>query len=180
MTGAQNLCLDNHQDKMAAIFRKRASDLAGTRIRESKKDRDIPVLVFWLGNERYALELDDLSGVFPCDNTTPLPKSDKAICGVINIRGDLHCVMELSALIGIDLPRGDEKGYVLILKQTGLGLKIHRIDQILYFREKDRAVPAQQHYEIPTEYGKAVFQETILLLDLPKILTHPVLVEKQH
>lgn len=178
MTGTQDLCLDGHKEKMAAIFRKRASDLAGIRIRESKQNSDIPVLVFWLGSERYALELDDLSGVFPCDNTTPIPKSDNAICGVINIRGDLHCVMELSALIGLDLPRGDEKGYVLILKQTGLGLKIHRIDRILYFREKDGA--AQHHYEIPTEYGKAVFQETIILLDLPKILTHPVLVEKQH
>lgn len=178
MTGAQDLCLDNLQDKMAAIFRKRASDLAGDRVRESKKNSDVPVLVFWVGNERYALELEDLSGVFPCDNCTPLPKSDKVISGVINIRGDLHCVMELSVLLGLDLPQGDEKSYILLLKQTGLGLNVHRLDQILYFRGKDQAGSAQQHFEIPMEYGKAVFQETIILLDLPKILTHPVLVEK--
>ncbi|MFA5903871.1 MAG: chemotaxis protein CheW [Desulfobacula sp.] len=178
MTVAQDLCLDNSQDKMAAIFRKRASDLAGDRIRKSKQNSDIPVLVFWVGNERYALELGDLSGVFPCDNCTPLPKSDKVIFGVINIRGDLHCVLELSGLLGLDLPRGDEKSYVLLLKQTGLGLNVHRLDQILYFREEDRTGSAQLHYEIPAEYGKAVFQETIILLNLPKILTHPVLVKK--
>lgn len=179
MTGAQDLYLDDSQDKMAAIFRKRASDLAGDRVRESKKNSDIPVLVFWVGNERYALELEDLSGVFPCDNCTPLPKSDKVICGVINIRGDLHCVMELFGLLGLDLPQGDEKSYVLLLKKTGLGLNVHQLDQILYFRENNLAGSVQQHFEIPTEYGKAVFQENIILLNLPKILTHPVLLKKQ-
>lgn len=110
MRETQGLSGDVDQDKMTAIFRKRASDLAGSRIGQSKKDDDIPALMFDIGNERYAFALEDLVGVFPCDHCTPLPTSDKIICGIINIRGDLHCVVELSALMGMDLPEGKEKG----------------------------------------------------------------------
>lgn len=65
------------------------------------------------------------------------------------------------------------------MKQTGLGLKVPQVDQILDLREKDRAGSALKLYEIPGEYAKALFQETIVLLDVQKIIDHPLLKNKQ-
>ncbi len=165
-------------DTVAELFRKRAADLAGRKTLTSKQDHGKPVLVFGLGDERYALGLEDLSGVFPFHNYTPVPKSDNMICGVINIRGELRCVVELSALLGLDLPQGDETGYVLILKGTELGVRVHRIDQILYVREKDATNIKKKEHSVLAGYGNAVFQGNVVLLNSTKLMSHPILTKK--
>ncbi len=175
MNNKEISCAGLNQDKMAEIFRKRAADLAGRKPPASKQDHGKQVLVFVLGDERYALELEELSGVFPFHNYTPVPKSDKMICGIINIRGELRCVVELSSLLGLDTPGGDEAGYILILKKSKLGLRVHGIDQILYVRKKDAADIKKKDHFVLAQYGNAVFQENVVLLNSAKLMSHPIL-----
>ena len=178
MNNKKTSIFGSSQHGLTEVFRQRAIDLGNRKTLASKQNHGTPVLVFGMADERYALKLQDLAGVFPFQNCTPVPKSDKMICGIINIRGELHCVVELSALLGLDLSPGDENGYVLILKQTGSGLKVGHLDQILYLQAKDLSGFTMKDNETLVKYARAIFQETIVVLDTSRLLTHPLLVTK--
>lgn len=179
MTDKDNLSTANTPEATAAVFRKRASDLAHRKTGKPGEGERIPTLVFYVGKEPYALKLEDLSCILPYANCTRLPKSHKSIRGVINRQGELHCIVELSSLLGFtDLPGEDEKGYVIILKQGGLGLRVHQLDQIHYFQEKDLGGFGTAPHEMKTKFGKSILQKGIILLDIPKIFTHPLFAKK--
>ena len=178
MTETEALTIDARKDKMAVLFRKRASDLAGRKSKELIKERSIPVLVFWIGNERYALNLEDLSGLLSYENCTPVPKSDEMICGVINIQGELHSVIELSLLLGLSAPQQDDKGYIIVLKRSGVGLRVHRVDQILNLRKKDQAISETEGDNLSTQYSKGLLRSNIIWLDTYKILSDRIFIKQ--
>ncbi len=179
MTDKDKLSQENTPDTTTAVFRKRASDLAHRKTEKPSDIKRIPTLVFYVGKEQYALKLEDLSCILPYANCTWLPKSDKSILGVINRQAELHCIIDLSSLMGFtDLPGEDERGYVIILKQGGLGLRVHQLDQIHYFQEKDLDGFGSPPHEMKTKFGKSILQNGIILLDIPKIFTHPLFAKK--
>ena len=180
MTETKGLNVDVRRNKMAAVFRKRASDLATRKIEKSKKQKDIPILAFWIKNECYAVTLEDLSGVLPFGNCTPVPKSDGMICGIINILGELHSVVELSALMGLAPPQQDEKGYILVLKSYQVGLRVHRVDRILRFQEKDQTVLDTEKHKLSTQYGRGLFRDNIVWLDIHKLINNGLLSKQQN
>jgi chemotaxis signal transduction protein len=172
----ETITADADKKKLETVFQKRATVLAQRRAYDSKADAVLLVLVFSIGDERYALLLDELSEVLPFANHTPVPKSDKIICGVVNVRGELHSVLDLAGLLGLESPPADEKGYVLILKENGIGLKVHRLDQILSGRQKDPTEIESETFAMSIPYSQAILQDNINLLNVAKILSHPVFI----
>ena len=164
-----------NQENMQAVFRRRAKELAWRKARMLNKDRGLPVVVFSIDQEHYAVALEDLSSVEPYGHCTPMPKSDPMICGVTNIRGELCCVIDLGALMGLGSPeKSGGTGYILNLRYTDLALKVNRIDQIMRFYEADQSKSDMDNGRLPAKYSKGLFKGHIILLDVQKILSHPI------
>ncbi len=154
------------KDRMAVVFRQRAEALSAKETKELHQSGGDAVLVFSVGEERYAVKLKELSGVFPFQNCTPVPMAVRQICGVMNIRGEICCIMDLAVLLGKADSRDEgNQGYVLLLKPGGLGVKIDQVLQTRLVRETDRVKEKKARHVLSTMFSEAVLQGNIVLLN---------------
>ena len=162
------------REKMAVIFSKRAAALAQRRARKRKTETGLLVLTFSLGEERYAVPLDALQEVQPFTDCVAVPKSDKLVRGIINVRGELHTVVDLPGLLGLELSQADDQGHVLLLKKNRIGFKVNQLEQILSCPLKDTTEEKSRAHGVPTQFTQAVLPDNTFLLSIEKILSHSI------
>ncbi len=175
--------LDNPLEgrELSTIYRRRARQLAQRRDAAAPTAAGIPALVFNLGEETFALELRQLQEIFPYEKITAVPTAPPEILGVFNLRDDIRCVMDLGALI--QLPGGTThgkddngyKGYILVLKNNRTGFRVDHISEIVHFSETPEPETKDGPSPLPTRYTKRLIKGNTALLDVEKILAHPLL-----
>ncbi len=83
------------------ILRRRAESLAAETVEESADDR-MPLLLFRLGEEWYAVRVADVREIYQEYAVTSIPCVPPYIRGVVNIRGEIISVTEVATLMGLD------------------------------------------------------------------------------
>lgn len=86
----------------ADILRRRAKQYARRNGNGHDRERNIKdVLLFSLGDRRYALPCNHIEEVIPMQSLVALPHSKRAILGISNNRGVLFAVVDLKRLLSI-------------------------------------------------------------------------------
>lgn len=181
---------DASQEHLEPVFRERAQLLAARQIAGDIYKRQTQVLLFSLSWETFGVELRHLREILPFRQCTPVPKTSPLIQGVINLRGDIFCVIDLGPLMemapdpGKEEPKDEEPGgYVLILKDFPVGLRVDRLHKIQPVDEARVRDAKKSGDQVPSQYIACVTWEdttegtsenNIALLDIDKILSHPV------
>ncbi len=111
--------------RTARVLRQRAAQLA--RASSKPLSQGVPALLFRLAHGRYAIRLTELSEVLPFRNCTAVPASVPRVLGVVNLRGQLRPVIDLSLVLEQD--RANDSGFVLMLRRE-IGLKVDAIEDI--------------------------------------------------
>ena len=84
------------------ILRRRAKQYARRNGNGHDRERNIKdVLLFSLGDRRYALPCSHIEEVIPMQSLVALPNSNRAILGISNNRGVLFAVVDLKRLLSI-------------------------------------------------------------------------------
>lgn len=174
---AQGLGAD--RQKVEAIFRRRAEQLAKRKAVLGTASREIPVLTFYLGPECYGIELVELAEVFPFANCAPLPGAPPELVGVINRRGELRPVVDLAVLLGLSRGVEEGAGHVLLLRRhpLGAGLRVDRVDQVRAISPEELILPGGESAPLPTRYVKGLIPGALSLLSAEMILSHPLFKE---
>jgi chemotaxis signal transduction protein len=92
-------------EELAIRLRKRADALAAPPAAEVAR-RDI--VVFGLGEQRYAVEVMDADGVVPVNHVVALPGTDVLHLGLLAHRGTLYALVDLNVLL--DRPQIQRSG----------------------------------------------------------------------
>lgn len=168
---------DAERQRVEAIFRRRAEQLAIRKALPGAAAEGLSVLTFYLGQECYAIELIELAEVLPFANCAPLPGAPPGLVGVVNRRGELWSVADLAVLLG--LPRGTEEGpgQVLFLRRQALGLRVGRVDQVRVLSPEELVLPGGEDAPLPGRYAKGLIPGALALLDPGMILSHPLFKE---
>lgn len=149
-----------------SVLIERARQLAG----ESTPDRSnetVEVLICGLRNESFAVELSALSSIQRSTGLTRVPCTPASVAGILNVRGELLTVLDLSAALG-GQPLSDETTQV-VLVETPLGRvgllvdEVERVDRIAL----DRLDPPLSG----ATYSRGVADGRVVLLDLEKLLS---------
>ncbi len=121
------------------LYRRRARELA--RAPAPPAAHEAPFLIFALGRERYGLELSALSEILPLPDCAPLPGASPEVLGLINLRGSLELVVDLSRLLG--LPREEASSpHVLILRAPGgAGIRVGQVEGTRPVASRDLVKP---------------------------------------
>ncbi|MBI5230942.1 MAG: chemotaxis protein CheW [Coriobacteriales bacterium] len=82
------------------VLRRRAESLATETLEEHEDDR-MSLLVFRLGEEQYAVRVDDVREIFQEFLITPIPCVPDYISGVVNVRGEIVSVTDPARLMGV-------------------------------------------------------------------------------
>ncbi|MDZ4064180.1 MAG: chemotaxis protein CheW [Coriobacteriia bacterium] len=87
-------------DKAAEILRQRAESLALETLSE-ETGGSMGVLLFRLGEEWYAVNIDDVREIYQEYSITPMPGVPDFILGVVSIRGEIVSVTDLARMMGL-------------------------------------------------------------------------------
>jgi purine-binding chemotaxis protein CheW len=107
--------------RLDAIWQARAQALAAPlAVQDDEREARLPVAVFLLAGERYAVDVTRVLAIQPLEDLTLVPHTPPHIAGVAIVRGRVLTVLDLRALF--DLPRQGltENSRVLVVQGAGI------------------------------------------------------------
>jgi chemotaxis signal transduction protein len=168
------------EERLRAVFRRRAGELAERRGQADGPAAALQVLVCGVGPESYALEVGALVELLPFAACTPVPGAPPALLGVLNVHGEIRSVVDLGRLL--DLPPTEDDGapgYVLVVRHDGHGaaLRVDRVDKIQALAPEAISAPGA---EAEFRYLRGLTPDRLRVLDLGALLAHPLFGSKAH
>lgn len=162
--GALERALVPGPERIAAVYRDRAAKLARPPAPKGSGGGDRPMLLFALAGARYGIELSRVSEILAHPFCAPAPGAPPQVAGVVQVRGEIRPVWELSRLLGLaDLT---DAGFVLLLRVGAreLGLRVGTVEGIRAVRT-DELVPAQPD----SAAAKWITPDLVTILDPDKL-----------
>ncbi len=89
---------------------------------------DISVLVFGVGEEVFAINVEQTEGVVDCPRVTPLPQSPEHFAGVSSVRGRMTILIDLGDRRA---QNGKKQRLILIRSESQMGLVADRVEGVV-------------------------------------------------
>ncbi|RLT43566.1 MAG: purine-binding chemotaxis protein CheW [Chloroflexi bacterium] len=166
---------------MTAALHPARLDAPRNRLAQSRKPQAVvPVpeehlVVFTLGNERYAVDIGDLWEINTMQTITHVPRAPHFIEGVINLRGEIIPVMDLRKRLGLDARAYDRSSRIMVTQTSHnrLGLIVDSVQEVWKVSSNLIKPAAEQGALIDEAFVRGVAQkeqELIVLIDLQRLL----------
>ncbi|SDK42421.1 purine-binding chemotaxis protein CheW [Catalinimonas alkaloidigena] len=99
----------------------------------------IQLVVFRLGEEEYALSIDQIKEVVLTPNVARIPQTPDHIKGVANIRGNVLAILDLEKKFGIKSTDESLPKYTLVLEsqEASVGILVRKVPNTLSIGEHD-------------------------------------------
>lgn len=95
------------------------------------------VFSFRLGNERYGVEIGKVSEILRMDSIMPVPNVQDFVAGIVNVRGDIVPVIDLTIKFGLNRKLGRSPAIVLLeTEQYKVGLLVEEMPKLRRLPEK--------------------------------------------
>jgi purine-binding chemotaxis protein CheW len=160
------------RERMETVYRERAARLAVPRALPTTSII-FRALVFALGTEQYAVELQDLAEVLPFSGCTPVPRMPQELRGVINLRGTIRPVVDLARVLGLVKAEGSASGWLLLLRRGAkeVGILVDQVQTVRSFRSDETIDPTQAGARSATGYLKAITADNVMLISAERLLS---------
>jgi purine-binding chemotaxis protein CheW len=136
---------------------------------------EVELLTFTLGEERYAIEIDDIAEIISAQTATRIPNVDASIVGVISVRGSIVTLVDVRSRLK-QPPRDPSKDSRIIVVRHGAGLIGFEVDRVLRPDKIERATIDPQpvvHADEESECIRGVIRgpnALTIVLDLSKLV----------
>lgn len=88
------------------------------------------VIVFNLGNEKFALETKYIHGIEKTVDFTKVPLSPTYITGLINLRGNIITVLDLKAYLHVDFVQKEENIIIVEINEEKIGFIVDSVYEV--------------------------------------------------
>ena len=156
------------------IFRQRAEELRQS-LEDFSASATVPLAVFSLGKEYFALDLELVKEFIEVSHITPIPCCPSYIVGNINLRGQIITVVDLCPILQLDSINRQENAQIIVIEMNDIkaGILVDDISDVMYI-DGDQLVtaPVAVASEIKNYVqGTASYEDTMLSrINLAKIL----------
>lgn len=180
--GQQSLArvMDIDGKRLQALLDDRARTLAAPETAAARQAKTLHVLVMRVGAERYGLALTGLAGVLPFGSCAAVPGGPAELLGLVNAHGAIWAAFEFHRLLGAGAPEAPADGKVVLLRHRRRRVCL-RFDDAEYVRQLDRGglkkTPGTE-FAVPTQFIEGVTSDSIVLVDLNALWTHPAIAEE--
>ncbi len=98
-------------------------------VEESEQEQPVGILEFIIANERYAIKVSETNEIIRVLNAVPVPKAPQFIKGIINLRGDVISVIDLTLLVSRKAREITPQAKILIVSAGNetAGLLVERV-----------------------------------------------------
>ncbi|MCG3207929.1 MAG: hypothetical protein FOGNACKC_01530 [Anaerolineae bacterium] len=142
---------------------------------ETSSAADRQLVVFSLANEFYGVDITLVESIVRTERVTVVPHAPQFIDGVINMRGEVLPVIDLSSRFG--LPRNEEtkdtRIIVIEVNQLRVGMVVDAVTEVLNVSESLIEPPSPLVMTIDSAFVNGIAKvpdRLIILLDLDKII----------
>lgn len=138
------------------------------------ENEEFQVVAFKLGEEEYAVEIVYVQDINRLLNITRIPRSERHIEGVINLRGNIIPIVNLHTKFNLQASGNDEDKRIIVFQYDELkvGILVDEVSEVLKIK-KDEVEPTSKVYgSIEAEHIKGIAKfegRLLILLDLLKI-----------
>lgn len=150
-----------------------ASEKAGALADEEVKI--VELIVFNLGEEEFAADIDQVREIIRIGIITPIPDSPNFIKGVTNVRGEITVVIDLKERFFLPIKKEIETKHIVITEQENnlFGLMVDEVTEVLRIPENDVKPTPELVTRIDRIYVRGVItleNRLIIFIDLAKVL----------
>jgi purine-binding chemotaxis protein CheW len=168
-------------DEQRRILKARAQALARKPAPLIDPRELLEIVEFELSGERYGIEVTQIREVCTLKELTPVPCSPDFVFGIINLRGEIHTVIDLKRFF--DLPHSGltELNQVLILhsEDMRIGILADTILGVSTIRLAALEMALPNLSGVRATYLKGVTSERLAVLDAAKILSDEAILVRE-
>ena len=133
------------------------------------------LVVFQLAGELYAAPILDVQEIIPYTEVTPIPNVADYIEGIINVRGTVATIINLSRKFNLKQTNEHTNQYIVLtrIKKSLLGMMVDEVTSVIKVPTTEIKSANTADSQIHTDYIKGVVvvnQKVILILDFSQIL----------
>lgn len=124
------------------------------------------VVIFELSGVRYCIDILQVQEIMRMVEVTPVAESDAAIEGLINLRGEVIPVINLSRRLSLLEREKDEKTRVIVVEQEAkkIGLIVDRVLEVGTYTAEEMAYPSHVGTDVTFIKGIIKKKDHLLLL----------------
>lgn len=173
--------------QLAEIWARRAYELAEEPPAEAT-GQTLDLLVFWLGGERYGLEVTNVREIYPLEQLTPVPRTPDFVAGVFSARGRILSVIDLRAFFGLPAIGLLDQTKIIVVTNTDLtsetaqievGILADEVADVVTIFEEDIQPPLTTHTGARAEYIQGIADDMLVVLNLNALLSDKGLIVQE-
>ena len=143
---------------------------------EKETPTAIELLTFQLADQEYSLDIMSVREIRGWTKTTPLPHAPSYMKGVINLRGTVLPVMDLSERLGLKPQEQTDRNVIIVVNHDDVmtGLLVDAVSDIIALTNEDlQPPPEMQANSLPNVVSSLTLidERMIRVLDLSSIVT---------
>ncbi|SMB81810.1 purine-binding chemotaxis protein CheW [Desulfonispora thiosulfatigenes DSM 11270] len=141
------------------------------------------IVVFGLGKEQYALDIQYIQEIVSLQETTKIPNMPDYIEGVVNFRGRIIPVIDLAKKFNFDIKDQDDSARLIVLefiKNKPIAIKTDYVNEVLTIDDANIENPPKLDEQEKEHCVKGIIKNDdrlIILLDHSKIITAEMMPE---
>lgn len=165
-------------DEIVRLLERRAAVLAKPPPEEHTGET-VDVLVVRVGDERYAIGVDDILEVRPLEGLTSVPGIPVAWGGLVNLRGVLYPVVDVATYLGLERDKlQEDRDHVVVVSSGGLvvGLMVDDVAGFRSVRLQEVEPPLGAHAQGHRKAVLGITPDLLSLLSVETLLEDPALV----
>ncbi|MEJ2020467.1 MAG: chemotaxis protein CheW [Maritimibacter sp.] len=152
-----------------------ATTAASTQPDKNKDANVIELLSFLVGGQDYCVDIMSVREIRGGAKATPLPQSPSYMRGVINLRGTVLPIMDLSSRLELDAETDKERNVIIVvaIADRTVGLMVDAVSDILAIPEDELQPPPEMKADDERSFVSAltiVDSRMIRVLDLASVL----------
>lgn len=139
----------------------------------------LDLLIFWLGNERYGIEVSHVHEIYPLEQLTPVPRTPPFSAGVFSARGRILSVIDLKAFLGMVPLTLTGQTKIIVVSNSGstnspnhieIGILADEVADVSTIFTKDIEPALTTQSGMQADYLHGVTSDLLVVLNLDIIL----------
>lgn len=136
-------------------------------------------LTFLIGNETYGIQIKKAKEIIRMMETTPIPKTQQYIKGVINLRGKIIPIVDLRLKFGMEEKEYNDRTCIIVIEVENagtlrlVGAVVDLVSEVINIQQSEIEPPPEYDAKIEGNFliglGK-LKEKLIMILDIIKIL----------
>ena len=152
---------------------------ASKEVKDKEVDTLVQLIIFKLGQEEYALHIDQIKEVVLTPGIAKIPQTPDYIIGVANIRGNIISIVNLNTKFGLKADNDTKKNarYTLVVESESfkIGILVNEVPNTLVVPETDidKSSTVLQYSNLDDDCIKGIVKSgdrMIIMVDMFKMM----------